>query len=101
MANDTSRVDDIVPPVVPAGMNLENIIDVTGELGHLNELVMLQLEKNGGFTGVDSYFSAVQPLLDLLEVEIRSRYHPMMNTQDLKLLVQDWIDAEIAELKKC
>jgi hypothetical protein len=42
----------------------------------------------------------VQPVLDLLEVEIRIRYKPGMNAQEMKLLVQDWIDKEIAELKK-
>jgi hypothetical protein len=84
----------------PFGMTLENIIDLTGELEHLNELVMLQLTKAGGFTCTDSYFSAVQPILDLLEVEIRIRYHYGMNNQEMKLLVQDWIDKEIAELKK-
>jgi len=38
-------------------MTLENIIDRTGELEHLNELVMLQLNKAGGFTCTESYFS--------------------------------------------
>lgn len=91
---------DILLPTVPTGMTLENIIDRTGELEHLNELVLLQLEKEGGFTGNDSYFSLVQPLLDLLEIEIRVRCHPGMDNREMKLLVQDWIDKEIAELKK-
>ena len=86
--------------MVPVGMTLEDIIDRTGELEHLNELVMLQLEKNGGFTCTESYFSVVQPILDLLEVEIRLRYYHGMSTQEMKLLVQDWIDQEIAVLKK-
>jgi hypothetical protein len=81
-------------------MTLENIIDRTGELEHLNELVMLQLNKAGGFTCTESYFSLVQPLLDLLEVEIRLRYYHGMSDQEMKLLVQDWIDKEIAELRK-
>jgi hypothetical protein len=86
--------------LVPVGMTLEDIIDRTGELEHLNELVMLQLEKNGGFTCTESYFSVVQPILDLLEVEIRLRYYHGMTEQEMKLLVQDWIDQEIAALKK-
>jgi hypothetical protein len=86
--------------MVPVGMTLENIIDRTGELEHLNELVMLRLEKSGGFTCPESYFSQVQPILDLLEVEIRLRYYHGMNYQEMKLLVQDWIDLEIAETKK-
>lgn len=87
-------------PADPAGMTLEDIIDLTGELGHLNDLVMLHLERNGGFTSMDSYFCAVQPLLDLLEVEIRIRFREKMSTQDMKLIIQDWIDNEIADLKK-
>ena len=106
-ANDCdSQKNDAPPPeegfltMVPVGMTLENIIDRTGELEHLNELVMLQLNKAGGFTCTESYFSLVQPLLDLLEVEIRLRYYHGMPDQEMKLLVQDWIDEEIAELRK-
>jgi hypothetical protein len=101
-----SQKNDAPPPeegfltMVPVGMTLENIIDRTGELEHLNELVMLQLNKAGGFTCTESYFSLVQPLLDLLEVEIRLRYYHGMSDQEMKLLVQDWIDKEIAELRK-
>ena len=101
-----SQKNDAPPPeegfltMVPVGMTLENIIDRTGELEHLNELVMLQLNKAGGFTCTESYFSLVQPLLDLLEVEIRLRYYHGMTDQEMKLLVQDWIDKEIAEVRK-
>jgi hypothetical protein len=98
--NDAPVSEDVFPSMVPAGLTLENIIDLTGELEHLNELVMLQLNKAGGFTCTESYFSTVQPILDLLEVEIRFRHHHGMNYQEMKLLVQDWIDQEIAELKK-
>jgi hypothetical protein len=89
-----------LPCVVPQGMTLENIIDLTQELEHLHELIMLHLDKAGGFTCTESYFSTVQPVLDLLEVEIKIRYRPDMTLQDLKLLVQDWVDKEIAECKK-
>ena len=86
-------------PVIPAGLTLENIIDITGEFEHLNELVLLQLEKDGGFTGPESYFNVVHPILDLLEVEIRIRFHTGMGKQQMKLLIQDWIDEEISVLK--
>jgi hypothetical protein len=98
--NDALLPEDGFLTMVPVGMTLENIIDRTGELEHLNELVMLQLNKAGGFTGTESYFSIVQPLLDLLEVEIRLRYYHGMTEQEMKLLVQDWIDQEIAEVRK-
>ncbi len=98
--NDAPLPEEGFLTMVPVGMTLENIIDRTGELEHLNELVMLQLNKAGGFTCTESYFSTVQPILDLLEVEIRLRYHHGMTDQEMKLLVQDWIDQEIAETKK-
>jgi hypothetical protein len=98
--NDTPLPEEGFLTMVPVGMTLENIIDRTGELEHLNELVMLQLEKSGGFTCTESYFSLVQPILDLLEVEIRLRYYHGMNYQEMKLLVQDWIDQEIAETRR-
>lgn len=98
--NDASLPEDGFLTMVPVGMTLEDIIDRTGELEHLNELVMLRLEKSGGFTCTESYFSLVQPILDLLEVEIRLRYYHGMNYQEMKLLVQDWIDQEIAETRR-
>ncbi len=98
--NDAPVPEEGFLTMVPVGMTLEDIIDRTGELEHLNELVMLRLDKSGGFSCTESYFSTVQPILDLLEVEIRLRYHHGMSNQEMKLLVQDWIDLEIAEIKK-
>ena len=94
---DTPLSDD---RTVPAGLTLENIIDFCEEFEHLNDLVMLHLEKEGGFSCTESYFNAVHPILDLLEVEIRIRYHTGMSRQEMKLLIQDWIDEEIAERKR-
>jgi len=84
---------------IPPNITLEKIIDMTGELEHLNDLVMLCLEKQGGFTCTEAYFTAVQPILDLLEVEIRVRYQPGMSRNEMKLIIQDWIDGEIRELQ--
>jgi hypothetical protein len=84
---------------VPTGMTLEEIVALTDELAHLNELVMLHLEKAGGFTCQASYFTIVTPILDMLEVEIRFRYRTGMSKDQMKLIVQDWIDQEIAEFK--
>ncbi len=80
-------------------MTLEAIIDSTGELEHLNELIMLSLEKYGGFTGSEDYLKTVNPILDLLEVEIRIRYSPGTTRNQMKLVIQDWIDKEIADLR--
>lgn len=80
-------------------MTLEQVIEYTGEFLHLNELVSIHIEKSGGFSGPEAYFKTVQPLLDLLEVEIRIRFRPGMTQQELKLVVQDWIDREIRECR--
>ena len=95
--SDTGLTDETF---ITAGLTLENIIDLTEEFEHLNELVMLQIKKEGGITCPESYFNVVHPILDLLEVEIRIRYHSGMDKQEMKLLIQDWIDKEIADLKK-
>jgi hypothetical protein len=84
---------------LPVTMTLENIIELTGEIEHLNELVMLSLDRQGGFTCTEAYFTTVHPILDLLEVEIRIRYRPGMGKDELKLIIQDWIDGEIRLLR--
>jgi len=81
------------------GMTLEQIIDITGEFSHLHELVMIHIEKSGGFAGPEAYFKTVQPILDMLEVEIRVRCQRSITQQEMKLIVQDWIDREIREFK--
>jgi len=85
---------------IPHGMTLEAIVDLTGEMEHLNDLVLLHIEKEGGFTTPDAYFVMVQPVLDLLEFEIRVRSYPGMTQKEMKLVIQDWIDQEIAERKR-
>jgi len=80
-------------------MTLENILDLTGEMEHLNELIMLSLDKEGGFTSAEAYFTTVQPILDLLEVEIRVRCQAGMSKNEMKLIIQDWIDCEIRTLQ--
>jgi hypothetical protein len=83
-----------------SGMTLENIVDKTGELEHLNELVMIHLKKRGGFTTPEAYFTAIEPVLDMLEIELRVRCASAMTLQQVKLVVQDWIDGEIRELTR-
>jgi len=82
------------------GLTLERILDDMDEMAHLNEFILKYVEKNGGISSPEAYFSMVQPVLDLLEVEIRVRYWPGMTKKDMKLVVQDWIDCEIAQLHK-
>jgi hypothetical protein len=84
---------------LPVKMTLETIIDLTGEMEHLNGLVQKSLERDGGFTSTDAYFTTVQPILDLLEVEIRLRYRPGMSKNELKLIIREWIDGEMRILR--
>ena len=83
----------------PPGMTLEDIIDMTGEMEHLNELVMLHLEIGGGYAGTDAYFAAVRPILDMLESEIRINCHPGMEPGVMKGIIATWIDREIVLLQ--
>jgi hypothetical protein len=94
-----SLPDDFVLSGMPIGMTLESIIDLTGEMEHLNELVLLHLDQGGGFTCHAAYFSTVQPILDLLEGEIRVRYQPGMTKKELKQIIGNWIDEEICSLQ--
>jgi hypothetical protein len=90
---------DVLHSAVPAGLTLDSLIELTDELGHLNELVMIHLAQEGGFTGERSYFTIVTPILDELEIVIRHQYRPGMSRNEIKLVIQDWIDREIAELR--
>ena len=92
--------DDPVTGDRPVKMTLERIIELTGELEHLNELILVHLEKCGGFSSTQAYFAIVQPILDQLEIELRFRYRSGMALQQITLIVQDWIDKELAEQKK-
>jgi len=94
------EIGDTFSYEISRGITLERILDITGEMAHLNQLVLLHFEKCGGFTTQDAYFTLVQPVLDLLEVEIRMKYRHGMTKTAMKLVVQDWIDYEIAELHK-
>lgn len=98
-AKDKEREPDELLVPCTGQMTLEAIIDSTGEFEHLNELVMLQLEKQGGFKGTEDYFATVTPILDLLEVEIRLRFRDGTTRKQMKLIIQDWIDKEISDIR--
>lgn len=95
----TERKGSSCTPEGPDFLTLEGIIEATGEIGHLNDLVMLCLEKEGGFTNPAAYFSVVNPILDLLEAEIRVRCTSAMSSEEIKLVIRTWIDHEIAKLQ--
>ncbi len=97
--NGSSESSDGFGTGLPVNVTLENILDLTGEIEHLNELVLLSLDRVGGFTSTEAYFTTIQPILDMLEVEIRFRYRAGMSKNEMKLIIQDWIDGEIRTLQ--
>lgn len=84
---------------VSRGLTLEQVIEMTGELEHLNELVLLRLERSGGFVGTEAYFKTVHPVLDMLEIEIRVKCTQDTTSSQMKCIIQDWIDREIREIR--
>jgi hypothetical protein len=80
-------------------MTLEQVIELTGELEHLNDLVKRRLELAGGFTDTAAYFKTVHPVLDMLEIEIRVKCTGDTTATRMKEIVRDWIDREIRELQ--
>ena len=91
--------EDVFLSEIPVGMTLERLIDLTEELDHLNELVILHLDNRGGYTCTEAYFTAVQPVLDTLEAEIRQHYRAGMSRNAMKEIIRDWIDRKISELQ--
>ncbi len=96
---EQAPVDPAPEACMPEEMTLESIIDITGEMEHLNALVLLHLEQCGGFTTPDAYFATVRPLLDQLEEEIRARYEPGMGPEAVGRIIAAWIDAAIVVLQ--
>lgn len=84
---------------VPRGMTLEGLVTMTGEMEHLNELVLLHVEKAGGFSCTASYLTIVTPVLDMLEEEIRFRYQDSMDREEIKGIIAGWIEREIAGMR--
>ena len=96
---DLSETNGPCTPDNRKGITLEALVTMTGEMEHLNDLVLLHVAHSGGFTGTASYFAIVTPVLDLLEKEIRIRYYDGISKDHLKHIIQVWIDKEIAGMK--
>ena len=77
------------------GLTLQDLIEGTGELEHLNTLVLRHLEEEGGFSGKEEYFTLVHPLLDELELHLRERLSPDMSIEEVKQIIHDWIEAKL------
>jgi len=101
LPEDSSGNTDSPGENVSRGMTLESLVTLTGEMGHLNELVLLHVEKAGGFTCTASYLTIVTPVLDMLEGEIRFRYRDGMTHEEIKFIIAQWIDQEISGMQPC
>lgn len=86
--------DDPIPE--KTGLTLEEIMTRTGELEHLNELVLLHIERTGGFTTTAAYFIQITPILDKLECEIRNRTREGITQDEMKEIIHAWIDRELS-----
>ena len=80
----------------PVSMMLERMIDMTGEFYHLVELIEIMKKRNN--SGACSFHEIVLPVLIGLDREIKYQFHPGMEFIEMRLIVQDWIDAEIRRL---
>jgi hypothetical protein len=83
---------------LPVPMMLERMIEVTGEFQHLVELIDIHIGINSDNSGISGFHEIVQPVLTGLDHEIRNRFRPGMEFTVMRLIVQDWIDAEIRRL---
>jgi hypothetical protein len=86
--------DGLVEP--PVSMMLERMIDITGEFYHLGDLIAIK--KKMSRSKSHSFQEIVMPVLAGLDEEIRKRFHPDMDSIEMRLIVQDWIDKEIRRL---
>jgi len=89
--------EELIEPPVP--MMIERVIDLTGEFHHLVELIDLRLGGAGCDINSPAFYRIVTSILTELDREIRTRVHPGMDFTEMRLLVQDWIDADIRRVR--
>jgi hypothetical protein len=85
-------------------ISLENVLEETGELDHLYRLVELKRQsvsieaENRGELAEKMFVLVINPLLEELEVYLRGAMQPGMEVPEVKVLVSDWIDTQMALL---
>ena len=78
-----------------AGMALENILIVTGEMDHMNELLKHNAREKSGLSAQEMIDTVINPLLDELEDYIRSEVSAPQDTDFLKTVVHEWIRSKL------
>ncbi|MBP2134312.1 hypothetical protein J2128_002278 [Methanomicrobium sp. W14] len=74
--------------------NLENILDETCEMHHLNELLLKRSENKRGATADDILNNIIHPTLDDLEYYLRYYLHEDTTKEELKRIIFEWIEAQ-------
>lgn len=78
-----------------AGMALEEILLVTGEMDHMNELLHHYARDKSGIGPQEMLDTVIHPLLDELEGYIRSEVSAPQDTEYLKMVVHRWIESRL------
>ncbi len=85
-------------------ISLENVLKETGELDHLYRLVELKRQSisveadDQAELAEKIFLMVINPLLEELEAYLRDAMHPGMAAPEVKMLVSDWIDGQMALL---
>ncbi len=78
-----------------AGMSLEEILIVTGEMDHMNKLLQHRASDKSGVSPQEMLDTVIHPLLDELEDYIRSEVSVPQDTVYLKMVVDRWIRSRL------
>ena len=76
-------------------MALEEILLVTGEMDHMNELLRHYARDKSGIRPQEMLDTVIHPLLDELENYIRSEVSAPEDTAYLKRVVHQWIESRM------
>jgi len=80
-----------VPAGERTGMSLEDILLATGEMEHMEELILLSAQGKSGIGPQEMLDSVIHPLLDDLEKYIRAEVSAPQDMECLRAAVRRWI----------
>lgn len=79
-----------------AGMSLEEILLLTGEMDHMKELLQHYARDKPGISPQEMLESVIHPLLDELENYIKSEASAPQDADHLKAVVHRWIECRFS-----
>ncbi|WAI02147.1 hypothetical protein [Methanogenium organophilum] len=77
------------------GMSLEDVLILTGEMEHMEELIRLSARDKSGFSPQEMLDSVIHPMLDELEMYIKNEASVPQDVGRLKALVHQWITSRM------